>query len=229
MVKKHSKDIWENFFQVREKQDHPLWPCEPVIKTVFGNYLKRKIELKNQGNVLDVGCGFGNNLLPFIYRGWNGYGTEISEEITTQVSTELKQRGIDADIRVGQNMNLPFDDSMFDIILSISVLHYENCREDIDKALAEYKRVLNDGGSIIIYTTGPKHDIFQKAEQLDNNRYRVSNYDFRNGEEYFYFDSKKYLKYFMERHFADVEVGQITEGLMTAQNDFLIAVCREPL
>lgn len=225
----NSQENWEIFFQKKNQINHPLWPNEAIIKVIFGDYLKNKIILKNKGRILDVGCGFANNLLPFLYRGWEGAGTEITPKIVEQIVEDLQSRGIDADIRTGNNRDLPFDDDSFDLLLSLGVLHYENCQEDIDQALNEYKRVLKDDGAIIIYTAGPEHDIVTSSKQIKNNIYRIQNYDFRDGEEYFYFDSTKYLEYFMRRHFGDVEVGQVTEKLMTKTVDFLVAVCRDPL
>ena len=225
----HSELNWTEFFQQRKDKSHPLWPNEAMVKIVFGGYLKNPIRLKESGQVLDVGCGFGNNLLPFLFRGWQGAGVEITPEIATQVSKNLQSRGMGANIQPGSNRHIPFPDNSFDLVLSINALHYEKDQDDIDSALDEFKRVMGKDAALVIFTTGPNHDIFRKSEQIGNNQYRIQNFDFRDGEQYFYFDSTKHLDYYMRRHFTDVEVGQVTEKLMTMSLDFLVAVCRTPL
>ena len=48
-------------------KNYPSWPSEIMLKILNGNYLKTKnIEINNKTRVLDIGCGFGNNLLPFL-------------------------------------------------------------------------------------------------------------------------------------------------------------------
>ena len=65
-------------------------------------------------------------------------------------------------------------------------MHYEKTSKDIIKSLQEYNRVLKKNGKVIIFTVGPKHDIFKKAKLYNKNQYQIRNWDFRDGEKYFY-------------------------------------------
>ena len=54
-----------------------------------------------------------------------------------------------ADFRVADSMELPFEDSAFDVVASALVLHFI---PDRSKALAEMKRVVRNGGLVAAYT-----------------------------------------------------------------------------
>ena len=102
-------------------------------------------------------------------------------------------------------------------------MHYEKNDLGIKKSLKEYNRVLKKGGSIIIFTVGPKHEIYKKAKPLNNHIYQIQNWDFRNGSKYFYFDNTKYLKLYINKFFKNIEIGKVTEKLMEKDLDFLLA------
>jgi SAM-dependent methyltransferase len=178
--------------------------------------------------VIDVGCGFGNNLLPFLDRGMRVSGVEITEEIARVGRELLTARGFTADIRKGSNSEIPFGDSEFDLLLSLNVIHYEKDEAAVGRALREYSRVLKPGAAAVIFTVGPEHAIYRRAQALGDHRYRIQNYDFRDGEQYFYFDTADYLKHCAASVFEGVELARATERYPAMDLDFLIAVCRKP-
>lgn len=217
---------WEDFYLEGSVSSYPRWPLEAMVKTVFGGYLRERIVLPDRAKVLDVGCGVGNNLLPFLDRGHEGYGTEVTEAIAAAGERQLADRGFRATIRQGRNRHIPFDSGQFDLLLSLNVLHYERDEPGIVAALEEYARVLAPGGALVVFTVGPRHEIYTKAERLGGHRYRIANYDFRDGEEYFYFDDGTYVEQYLRRRFERIELGRVTEELYTTTLDFLTAVAR---
>lgn len=217
---------WEEFHLERAAASHPRWPNEAMVKTVFGGYLRERIVLPERARVLDVGCGFGNNLLPFLDRGHECFGVEVTEAIAELSQRLLLQRGHQATIRQGGNRQIPFPDAHFDLLLSLNVLHYEKDEASIMAALREYARVLKPGAAVVLMTVGPRHEIYEKAETLGGHQYRIADYDFRNGEQYFYFDNAKYLRRYLDAEFERPELGRVTEELFTTTLDFLVAVAR---
>ena len=109
-------------------------------------YFGRDIKKVCSGKVLDVGCGFGNNLLPFLEFGCECHGTEVTPKMAAQTQEILSGRGYQAEIRCGKNDNLPYPDETFDLLLSIGVLHYAGSEEEVGRTMAEYARVLKTGG-----------------------------------------------------------------------------------
>lgn len=63
-------------------------------------------------------------MLLFHNLGMNISGFEITEEICKGVANRMEQFGINADIRVGRNSNIPFDNNYFDYIVASASLYY---------------------------------------------------------------------------------------------------------
>lgn len=223
-----SNESWSEFHKNKIEANYPMWPVEAMVKVFFGSYLKERFRVEKGMNVLDIGCGFGNNLLPFYVKGCNCYGVELTEEIVNVSKDAMAQRGIhDMNFLVGHNRSLPFENEKFDILISNNVLHYENSEAGINSALKEYDRVLKKGGVAYIMSVGPQHLIYKNAIPQGGQLYKIDQYDFRNGEVYFYFDNEKKFKFYLDQHFKSVEVGRVTEKLMTIDLDFLISFSRK--
>jgi len=195
-----------------------------MIKSLFGNYSSQHSKPDSSWKILDVGCGFGNNLIPFLDIGSECHGVEIDPNICNLTSELLDKRGFKAKIQFGSNRSLPYDDGYFDLLLSVATIYYEGTEENIISALKEFKRVVKPGGLVYIATAGPNHDIYTKSELLGNHRYKIQNYDFRNGQEFFFFDNKKYLQSYLLKIFNHTNVGQVTEDLFGFKVDHLISL-----
>jgi len=218
---------WEDFHLQKVQRNYPRWPNEIMLKLAFGSYLAKPLTVSKGMTVLDVGCGFGNNLFPFLEKDCRCYGTEVTEATAELAQRLVSERGFESTIKHGYNQQLPFENGFFDLLLSINVLHYEKTDEDIDRSLREYCRVLKPDGAMILITVGPEHTIYRKAKVVGHHRYLVQNFDFRDGEQYYYFDNSKYLAATLSRFFGDIETGHVTERLMQKPLDFLLAVARD--
>ena len=215
---------WAEFHKNKLSHSYPKWPNETMLKLLFGKYTANSIGVNPDWKVLDVGCGFGNNLYPFADLGCNIHGIEIDPEIA-EITTELiSSKGIEANISHGTNRQIPYDDDTFDLLLSVNTVHYEGQGDLVSSAFHEFSRVLRPGGILFLSTVAPGHTIFKRAKHLGNHRYEVQNYDFRDGEEFFFFDTEETLNEYLSKDFLIVETGQVTEKLMTSPLDFFVAV-----
>lgn len=219
-------DEWNQFHAIKVKGSYPKWPNEPMLKTLFGSYSSTTVKPQSNWRVLDVGCGFGNNLVPFAELGCECHGVEIHKDICELSEEVLEARGYKTKVQTGTNRSLPYPDGYFDLLLSVATIHYEGTEENILAALREFRRVVRPGGLVYIATVGPSHEIYRRAEMLGNHRYRIRDYDFRNGQEFFFFDNERYLSYYCAQVFQGVEVGRIKEELFGFHVDHLIALCR---
>ena len=117
---------------------------------LFVNAVKNlKIE-----RVLDVGCGAGQELLPFIEKtGAFCVGIDAGAELG-KVAKILFQKN-DSENRVAFTRSfgefLPFADESFDVVLCRVALPYMNNR----KTIAEIARVLRPGGIFLLKTHAP--------------------------------------------------------------------------
>jgi|ETNmetMinimDraft_16_1059900.scaffolds.fasta_scaffold16287_3 ubiquinone/menaquinone biosynthesis C-methylase UbiE len=224
-----SRQNWTNFSLDKMKDNFPVWPIEVMVKVLFGEYLKgEKPTLDKDKKVLDVGCGFGNNLLPFLLKGCHCSGVEITNEMAKIAQDTLHSRGFNkVEINKGSNRSLPYENNTFDLLISNNVIHYESNENDYINALKEYARVLKPGGGLYLMTVGPEHDIYKKAKIIGAHTFKIQNWDFRDGESYFYLTNQKYLKFFLDNFFIKIETGRVTEKLMNVNLDFLVAFCRK--
>jgi len=96
--------------------------------------------------ILEYGCGAGRWYNFFHDQGYEWFGVDISSEMLSLASKKCEKNKLDKT----DGTNIPHEDSSFDIIYSVTVLHH-NSYESQDKIIAEMLRVLKPGGSLILY------------------------------------------------------------------------------
>lgn len=114
----------------------------PAIRELLGDVAGR--------HVLDLGCGSGPTLVDLIEGGATAVGIDGSSAL---IDIARERLGPDVDLRVADLADpLPFDDDVFDDVVSSLALHY---LEDWTAPLAEMKRVLKPGGRVILSVEHP--------------------------------------------------------------------------
>jgi SAM-dependent methyltransferase len=99
--------------------------------------------------VLEVGCGWG----AFAARMQEELGaTVVAIDLSPRMVELARQRGVDA--REGDVQQLPVEDATFDCAVANCMLYHA---ADIDRALAELRRVLRPGGRLVATTNGKRH------------------------------------------------------------------------
>ena len=63
---KNGKEWSEEFQKEFEIGGYAKYPNEVMLKVIFGDYLVKRRRPNKSWKVLDVGCAFGNNLIPFL-------------------------------------------------------------------------------------------------------------------------------------------------------------------
>lgn len=201
-----------------------MWPSETLVRVFKGSYVPGLDRDYTGKKVIDVGFGNGNNLVFLATLGLSLHGSEVDSEICDMVNGKLGSLGQTADLRIGTNRAIPFDDDEFDFLVSWNVLHYEDNEADMRAAIKEYARVLKPGGRFFISTTGPEHLILKDGKTLGGHRYQIGrDDDFRKGQVFFYFDAPNYVKFYLSESFDDVLVGRTHDFLFTDTLDWFIA------
>ncbi|PLX16949.1 MAG: hypothetical protein C0597_07550, partial [Marinilabiliales bacterium] len=115
----------------------------------FIDVFTKIVEKRENINVLDIGCGYGNyiDVLNTNYPMFHILGIETQEKVFEFTNEKFKQTN-NVDILHGDFFNYPFQ-NQFDIILLNYVLFYFNRKEKSD-LLAKAKQVLSEDGSIIV-------------------------------------------------------------------------------
>jgi ubiquinone/menaquinone biosynthesis C-methylase UbiE len=101
------------------------------------------------GDALEIGSGTGYFSLNLVQLGLIGKltATDISPGMLGRLGSTAKSLGLDnVSTVVTEAETLPFEDESFDLVLGHAVLHHI---PDLDRAFAEFKRVLRPGGLIV--------------------------------------------------------------------------------
>ena len=104
---------------------------------------------KNVRQVLDVGCGAGQELLPFVQQlGARAVGVDISPEAMELAREQFNKLGLspNAEFHCCPAERLPFEDEKFDVVMCRLALPYTHNAA----ALAEMSRVLRTGGLLVL-------------------------------------------------------------------------------
>jgi ubiquinone/menaquinone biosynthesis C-methylase UbiE len=96
--------------------------------------------------VLDIGCGTGAHLNLYQKAGCEVYGIDTSPSMFEQAKQKL---GEEAYLHFGDASKMPYDDNLFDLITTSTVLH-EMPPEVRSNVLDEAKRVLKEDGHILL-------------------------------------------------------------------------------
>jgi SAM-dependent methyltransferase len=132
----------------------PLWGARPadwaLSEDQQGPTYEAALErtgLQAGARVLDVGCGVGAFLRIVAERGGLPSGIDASEELIALARSRVP----DADLRVGEMEELPWEDDSFDLVTGFNSFFFAN---DMVNALREARRVARPGAPVVIQVWG---------------------------------------------------------------------------
>lgn len=158
---------WDNIFRDNE---WGKYPSEFLVRYVGRNFSKGKE--RSGMKVLEVGCGTGANLWFLAREGFSVFGIDGSAVGLERAKKYLSAEGLDADLRHGDIVSLPYDDETFDAVVDVECV-YANSLKDSKKIVSEIFRVLKPGGKFfsITFMTGTYGDGQGQALKDEPNTY----------------------------------------------------------
>lgn len=117
-------------------------------------------------NVLEVGCGTGNNLVFFAENGHMATGIDLDINALAYAKKFLKEKKLKAKLLKADAKKLPFRNASFDLVLDRACLQH-NKIVDVKKIIKEIYRVLSPGGIFIMIHFRSKKDYSAKHFKLD--------------------------------------------------------------
>jgi SAM-dependent methyltransferase len=165
--------------------------------------------LPKAGDVLDVGCGAGSNVLFLAQNGFRAHGIDLSPGAVAAATSRITASRLTADIREGDALALDFADRTLDGVVDHGCFHTLPLRRREDYA-KEVGRVLRPGGSFVLswvareYTDprGPPHrPSVQEVATVFESRFLFTRVGFRPGSEetglpsYYAFLSRRAQRY----------------------------------
>jgi SAM-dependent methyltransferase len=151
-----------------------VYPTEFVVRTFLANYPGLMFRKPSVGDrVLDIAFGDGRNTVFLCDQGYAVSGIEITDGIVRQTGERLARLGHQADLRVGRNSRIPFDNGYFDYVLACHCCYYCDEGETFVDNMKEYARVMKPDGWLVASIASSSSYIFKDAIELEDGSYRI--------------------------------------------------------
>lgn len=157
--------------QVRRRYDDMAgnWRLLGIVDSLLLiNRLRRKQFSTARGDVLDVGCGTGENF-EYLGKASSVTALDLSEEMIEEARRRRRQLGAEVRLVVGDAQELPFPRARFDTVVSA----FSSCTfPDYVAAFEEMVRVTKPGGRVLLVEHG-RSSLKWIARRQDRNIERV--------------------------------------------------------
>ncbi len=208
-----------------------IYPVEFVVRVFLGTYpdLHMPKDEYNGKRILDLGYGDGRNMPLLSNLGMKIHGVEISEDINRYVQERLAILGIQAELKVGTNAHIPYDNGNFQYVLACHSCYYVEPGDTFSDNLAEIARVLEPGGFFILSLPMPGSYILKDAKPLPDGHYEITKdpYGLRNGTVFCVFDSEQEIQKVFSLFFANFSIGYCNDMFWGIHQKVWTVVCRK--
>lgn len=137
----NKETYWSRFVNEYEEKQETI-----VGKDLISLVKNELLSEEKHGNVLELGCGTGLYTEILQKKATNILATDYSEEM---IAAATKKRGQlkNTEFAQANALNLEFKDSCFDTVFMANLIHIIG---DAEKVIDESKRVLKNGGKLIV-------------------------------------------------------------------------------
>jgi SAM-dependent methyltransferase len=145
--------VWRATYEKRPYDQLPWFesgPSPPVKLAVLEGFLPKG------GEVLDIGCGAGSNVLFLAKNGYRAHGIDLSPGAVGAARARASKLGLNADIQEGDALALTFSNGSLDGIVDHGCFHTLPLSRRGDYA-KETHRVLRPGGSFVLAWVAREH------------------------------------------------------------------------
>jgi ubiquinone/menaquinone biosynthesis C-methylase UbiE len=149
----HIKDVNTRYHDAAAEEYDAKWGIDfgatgqRQVRLKLAKALGESVEGLRFGYGLEIGSGTGYFSLNLLQMGTleRLTATDISPGMLQRLSATAEALGLEADTVATEAEELPFEDESFDLVFGHAVLHHI---PDLDRAFAEFLRVLRPGGAI---------------------------------------------------------------------------------
>lgn len=117
------------------------------LDKVYAKHFSMRQMRRNGKKALDVGMGFGFELITKFREGYDCYGFDYDKARVGKTGQMFEKNGMKATLKVGDAQKIPFGSNMFDVVVCSHVI--EHVPSDT-RALAEIRRVLKRKGTLYL-------------------------------------------------------------------------------
>lgn len=156
-VKALSPRDWEEAYG----EDPPHWAVD-LTPSLFAQDFVGEMADRKLKSVLEIGCGNGRDSIFFARAGLDVTAIDVAPSAIKLAKENAKGAKVSIDFKVANAEKLPFDDSQFEAVFSLSVLHATK----LEKSLTEVNRVLEKDGMAFVYIYGDTQFAGGKQEEV---------------------------------------------------------------
>ena len=149
------------------------------------------------GRILEVGCGNGKTVLALSKKGFRVTGVDFSRSAIDMCMETMPSAG---EFVCASVLNLPFDDSSFDGVVSFHVLEHLTA-DEMSSAVCELSRIMKPGSHILLKCFAKGDMRSEKGEELDDSTVIRGN-----GIIYHYFDEEELRSLFSAFECISIEM-----------------------
>lgn len=165
-----------------------------------GGFFSDLSKEKENISLLDIGCGGGRNIIPFLKKGVTCTGIDFSQSAISLAKTLMKQKELEAEFIVGNFLNAPLA-KRYEIILDLGCLHHIH-REDWANYVKKIHSLLEPDGVLYVHA-------------LSNSSKNIRG---KTDDQNFYFEDGHYTHFFTKDEllllFTNFEILEIFEESM---------------
>jgi ubiquinone/menaquinone biosynthesis C-methylase UbiE len=150
--------------------EYDQWPWQAVWRHTEAPLVLSWLGIGGGRRLLDLGAGTGSYLRHLVGAGFHGTGLDISDAMLRVAAQRLHGSAM---LVLGDARCLPFKRAGFDQILATRVLSHI---DDVATVFREARRVLAQGGDLVISDLDPAHDYSNTELPLLGRKIAVTTY-----------------------------------------------------
>ncbi len=192
---------WEEYYSTLRRLPRRLKKPIPFMIEALPTFRRYRIK-----SVLDLGCGAGRHCVYLAKKGFDVGGVDVSKSALRMANEWVrKERLTNVSFVRGTMTNIPFSNSDFDAVISVSVIHHA-VKKDIVKTIAEVYRILKKNGIFFANLVSVKDPRYGAGQKVENNTFRVLEaYEEKRFEELHHYFTNREASKILAR-FANAEI-----------------------
>lgn len=159
---------WENYYLgLKELPDRLKKPVPFVVEAL--PFFKRY----NIKRVLDLGCGAGRHCILLAKEGFDVVGIDFSRASLKMAREWVEKEKLEnVNLICGTMAHLPVNGSIFDAVISVSVIHHA-IKSQIINAIGEIQRVLRRKGLFLANLVSIEDHRYGKGEKVEEGTFKI--------------------------------------------------------
>jgi len=159
---------WEEYYVTLRQLPERLKQLVPFVVEALPTFRRHKIN-----RVLDLGCGAGRHCVYLAENDFDVVGVDVSKSALRMAKEWVRRENLKNATFVQASMtDIPFCDSQFDGVISVSVIHHA-LKRDIVKAVDEIFRILKKKGLFLANLTSVTDPRYGAGDEVEARTFRT--------------------------------------------------------